>query len=88
MSDAETERPAAADKLDMGLKADAEVRHVQAQLPTREETIRTNALSLAISAQPRLLDSDRDSVIETAARFEAWIRGVPTDPSQPEGTPA
>jgi hypothetical protein len=62
------------DKLNMGLTADAEVRHVNSQLPTHDETIRINALSLAISAQARLLDIDREELLQTAERFETWIR--------------
>ena len=63
------------DKLDMGLTADAEVRHVNSQQPTHDETIRINALSLALSSFARPLDDyDRDvTLIETANRFEAWI---------------
>lgn len=63
------------DKLDMGVTADADIRYSNDQLPSRDETIRTNALSLAISTMPRPSDEiDREIVLATAARFEAWIR--------------
>ena len=55
---------------------DGDIRYKHAEAPTHDETIRLHALSLAISERSRLLETDSlDTLLGTAARFEAWIRG-------------